>query len=279
MSVVLITLSAALFMQIGYFCWKITADRMKNTPPSQGGNLMRQYIQNPLWMTGMLSTSVGWLLFIKATNIGEISIVQPLMSAGDLFLVVVAIFYLKEKMTAQEWFGIALTIAGAFVLALEAKEIPTEKINYIPLGLFIAATLGLAIYLKISRHPMPAPEITLSLLVGLAFGEGALLTELLTSAESTFLTSTIWQQATSTINLAGVIAANAVGITLLQVAFRHGRAAIVIPAQLATANIIVLLGAHLIFSETINMPRLLGIGCIVVGTGLLYRLNKQEEQI
>ncbi len=277
MPVVLTTLTAALFMQIGYLCWKITADKMSGTEPQQGYKLMVQYATNPLWLSGMISTSIGWLLFIKATNIGEISIVQPLMSAGDLFLVIVAIFYLHEHLTNREWGGVILTIAGAFILALEAREIPTEQINYISLGIFIIIPIWLALYILKSTRPLLKSEITLSLLVGLAFGEGALLTELLTSSAIGFTNMTGAQQIVSIINLVAVIGANAAGIALIQVAFRHGRAAIVIPAQLATANIVVSVGANLIFSETINLSRLTGIGCIIIGTGLLYRLSEPEK--
>ena len=276
MNVVVVTLFAALFMQIGYFCWKITADKMADTSKFKNKNVILNYLYNPLWMSGMLATSIGWLLFVKATNIGEISIVQPLMSVGDLFLVIVAVFYLKERLNIKEWIGIMLTVLGAFVLAFEAKEILTEHINFIPLTFLILASFGIFLNFVIKRK-LPSSEIILSLLIGFAFGEGALLTELLTSSKNIFSEMSAWQISIVLINLLGVVFANICGIILMQIAFKKGRAAVIIPIQLAIANIVVVVGANLIFSEKINAIRLIGIFCIIVGTALLYRLNAKEK--
>ncbi len=49
-------------------------------------------------MLGFFLTVVGWLFFVKATDLGEVSIVQPLMSVGDIFVVLLAITFLHERL-------------------------------------------------------------------------------------------------------------------------------------------------------------------------------------
>jgi uncharacterized membrane protein len=64
--------------------------------------------------------------------------------------------------------------------------------------------------------------------------------------------------------LLAVIAANAVGLILLQAAFQRGRAAVVVPIQLALVNGLVLFGGALLFSEPLTPLRLVGVAVIIV---------------
>ncbi len=92
MTVVLTTLAATLLIQFGYFMWKLSAD---SAQPKIGGapawEVVRSLVSDWRWVSGFVATSMGWVLFVQATALGDISLVQPLMSAGDLLLVVMAV--------------------------------------------------------------------------------------------------------------------------------------------------------------------------------------------
>jgi uncharacterized membrane protein len=66
-----------------------------------------------------------------------------------------------------------------------------------------------------------------------------------------------------------VVLANVLGLVLLQAAFQRGRAAVVVPLQLAMANGITVLAGVMVFAEHITLLRGTGIVLIVVGTALL----------
>jgi len=274
MIVVFVTLMAAFLMQTGYFLWKIASYKLPIIGESPVKKVLYKFLTSPTWMLGMFCTFIGWLLFVKATDLGEVSVVQPLMSVGDLFLVIIAVTYLKERLNRREWVGLGLTIFGAVVLATEARVIQPLSIAWINFFGFLFLTVMMFIALLIFGKSAQRVEVALSVAVGLAFGTGAALTELLTAYLS--LTGKSLDSMAFFMNpiLPSMIAANIAGIALLQAAFQKGRAAVVIPVQLAIANSLVVLASVVIFSESITVIRLIGISFIIVGTGMLHRLNK-----
>jgi uncharacterized membrane protein len=269
MIVVLVTLAATFAIQLGYFLWKIAADDLPHIGTARGGAVMIAFVTNWKWMLGFGLTVIGWLFFVKATDLGEVSIVQPLMSVGDIFLVLLAITFLHERLGRVEWVGLALTVIGAVLLAFEATVIERVAIAWPRLVAFLAlcAAGWLAVFLAGRRGA--SSEVPLAIAVGIGFGAGAVLTKLMTAylmlggqqlESSAFLLNPI---------LPFMIAANVAGLALLQIAFQRGRASVIIPVQLAVANGLVVVAGALVFEEAIGLARIFGIGLIVAGTGAL----------
>jgi uncharacterized membrane protein len=97
------------------------------------------------------------------------------------------------------------------------------------------------------------------------------LTEALT-AQLTLRGQSVWSWATLTEPmLAAVIVANVLGLVLLQMAFQRGRAAVVVPLQLAITNFVAVGTGILVFAETISAARAIAIVLIVAGTAALQR--------
>lgn len=271
MVVVVITLLAAFFMQTGYLSWKVAADRLPKADKITMRSQILLFLTSPLWLFGMFATAIGWLLFIKATDLGELTIVQPLMSAGDMILaVLIATLYLGERLDKREWYGIVSIIIGAMVISAEAavkkpSGIDWQWTSYV---LLVTSILGSGAFFYSRKTAMK--EIPLSLAVGAAFGCGALLTKLLTA--KIYLTGKALGVLSVIADpiLAPVLAANLLGIALLLLAFQNGRAVVIIPVQLALTNGFVLVGASLMFSEAITAYRFIGMGLIVAGTALLH---------
>ncbi len=273
MVVVFVTLMAAFSMQTGYFLWKVASIKLPIIGENPIKKVIWAFLTSPRWILGMFCTFVGWLLFVKATDLGEVSIVQPLMSVGDLFLVIVAVTYLHERLNRREWIGLVLTIIGAVVLATEARVIEPLSIEWVSFVVFLFATgIGFIPLLFFGKGKQRG-EVILSVAVGLSFGLGAILTELLTASLSLGGKNLDLESFFMNPILPLMIAANIAGIVLLQVAFQKGRAAVVIPVQLSIANGLVVLASIIIFSESITVMRLVGISLIIAGTGMLYRLS------
>lgn len=278
MIVVLVALAATLAIQLGYFLWKLSADSLPRLGEASLGVTLRGFLGNGKWLAGTALTIVGWLLFIKASDLGEISIVQPLMSVGDLFLVLLAVVFLHERMTAGEWGGLFLTVLGAVILATEASVVAPEAIDWAQLTLLlvISPILGLVLFLAGTRGRNP--EVSLGIVVGVAFGIGSLLTELMTAYIS--IQGGVLESLDFLLNpiLPFMILANMVGLFLLQMAFQRGRAAVIVPVQLAMSNVIVLLGGMLVFSESLTWIRFLAIALIVAGTSWLQNASSHQTQ-
>lgn len=269
MIVVLVTLAATLAIQLGYFLWKIAADELPRVGTAPAGTVALAFVTNWKWLLGFVLTVVGWLFFVKATDLGEVSIVQPLMSVGDMFLVLLAITFLHERLGRVEWVGLALTVVGAVLLAVEATVIKQVAIAWPQLVAFLALCAAGWLALFLAGRRSARSEVPLAIAVGIGFGIGAVLTKLMTAylalggqqlESSAFLLNPI---------LPFMVAANVAGLALLQVAFQRGRASVIIPVQLAVANGLVVIAGALVFAEAIGPMRLLGICVIVAGTTAL----------
>lgn len=274
MKVVLITLTATFAIQLGYFLWKIAADSLPRIGEAGIGKIIRGFLFSWQWMLGLVATIVGWLFFIKATDLGDVSLVQPLMSIGDLFLVLLVVVFLHERLTKVEWIGLALTVVGAMCIASEAELIKPVSIDWFRLALFLViitvCLFGLLLRTKHARRP----EILLAISVGIGFGAGAVLTKLMTAYIA--LNGQELESMALLFNpiLPFMVAANVAGLALLQVAFQRGRAAVIIPVQLSVVNALAVVAGALVFLETISALRLSGIGFIVVGTVFLHRTGE-----
>jgi len=269
MLVVLTTLAATLLIQLGYFMWKISAEGQPQIGSAPARVVAKALVTDWRWMLGFASTSVGWVLFVQATALGDISLVQPLMSAGDLLLVVLAVVFLKERMARVEWAGVLLTVLGAVALAMEAEGSQVVAFDGMRLAVLLGVTLLLGAALLLANRRSRQPEVLLALVVGLCFGAGSILTKALTVASAGPGQSVMtWAVLLNPLLLA-VVLANVAGLVLLQAAFQRGRAAVVVPLQLAMANAVTVLAGVVVFAEHITLLRGAGIVLIVVGTTLL----------
>ncbi|MBY0414069.1 MAG: EamA family transporter [Bdellovibrionales bacterium] len=267
MIVIITTLLATFFIQLGYFSWKITADSL---PKFELKNFISHYVINWKWLLGFFATFIGWLLFIHATSIGAISIVQPLMSVGDVFLIFLAFVFLKEKVSKIEAQGLLLIILGAASLSLEAR---VESVKYLHWNytnfLCVLFVLVWVVLFKL-RERYEKKEIIYAFLIGISFGLGAALSKLMT----THLTLSGLGLGPMSVIINPIfpfmVLTNIVGIILLQLAFQVGRASIIVPIQLSVVNIVAVIFGVIVFDEKLLVSQILGIALISIGTLLLH---------
>ncbi len=277
MLVVLTTLAATLLIQVGYFLWKLSAEGQPKIGGAPAMAVAKALLTDWRWVLGFVATSVGWVLFVQATALGDISLVQPLMSAGDLMLVLMAVVFLKEHLVRIEWAGVLLTVLGAVALALEPEGAPVTGLDGMRLAVLLGITVIIAVALLLATRRARRPEMMLAVVVGLCFGAGSVLTKALT------VVSTAPGQSVMTLSLLlnplliAVVLANVAGLVLLQAAFQRGRAAVIVPLQLALANAVTVLAGVVVFAEHITLLRGSGILLIVVGTTLL-QLKPSSDQ-
>lgn len=270
MTVVLTTLAATLLIQLGFFLWKLSADGQPKIGRAPARHVVRALVTDWRWMLGFAASSVGWVLFIQATALGDISLVQPLMSAGDLLLVILAVVFLKERLVGIEWAGVLLTVLGAVALAWEAESSPVAAFGGVRLLVLLGFSVLAGCALLLANRRAHRPEVLLALVVGLCFGAGSVLTKAMTVEYSAPGRTVISWAILIDPLLPAVVLANVLGLVLLQAAFQRGRASVTVPLQLAMANAITALAGIVVFAEHITILRAVGIVVIIAGTALLH---------
>lgn len=272
----LIALLATLLLQMGYFMWKLAVDRQ---PTHQVGGRWPAAFALVLgwrWLLGLAMVVAGWLLFVQATSAGELSLIQPLMSAGDVVLVVMSVVLLRERLSRLEGLGIATTIGGAMLLASDASKVQATSYELGALLLLFGLAAAAVFASLWWSHRHARAEVGMALAVGLLFGAGATLTKVLAAQQAAIGVDVLSLQTLVNPTVAAVVAANVAGLVLLHVAFKIGRAAVVVPVQLAAASAFAVLAGGLAFNESITLWRASGVVVILVGTALLHAGQASE---
>ena len=66
-----------------------------------------------------LATGASWTCYFRALKVGDASKVAPVDKLSLLLVVVIAVIFLGERPSVQEWVGILMVGAGVMVLALK----------------------------------------------------------------------------------------------------------------------------------------------------------------
>ncbi len=276
MTVVVITVLATFLLQAGYLLWKISTDSLPKIGKDKPATVIKGFLSNPKWVIGYFATFIGWILLVKAMDLGEISLVQPLVSVGDVFLVTMAVVFLKEKLRTYEWLGLFLIMLGAISIATDVRESIVTVLNWSHIFIFVGVLItlwgALMLFKKWGRL-----EIILALVTGVSFGLGGVLTKVMTLylvANNQALES--WYFIFNPI-FPYMVLANVAGLIMLQMAFQNGRASVVVPVQLAVLNGISVLAGMLLFLESISIFRLFCVLLIITGTAVLQWVGSNKE--
>jgi len=69
-------------------------------------------------MGGVLLFGIGTVLFIPALKGGDLSILYPFVSLGYVWVSLLSVKFLGEKMNMTKWLGIGLIIAGVSFIGI-----------------------------------------------------------------------------------------------------------------------------------------------------------------
>ena len=80
-------------------------------------NLKKQ-ITNYNLIIGLVFYAIGTVLFIPALRGGELSVLYPLVATTYVWVSLLSVKFLKEKMNKYKWLGIAIIIIGVTFIGL-----------------------------------------------------------------------------------------------------------------------------------------------------------------
>ena len=66
-----------------------------------------------------LATGLSWMLYFRALQLGNVSMVSSVDKLSLPFAVILSIVFLSEHVGVQQWAGIALVTAGTFLIAVK----------------------------------------------------------------------------------------------------------------------------------------------------------------
>jgi transporter family protein len=64
-----------------------------------------------------LGTGASWLCYFRALKLGQAAQVAPIDKLSVVLVALFGVFFLGEKLTAPNWFGVAMIAAGALLVA------------------------------------------------------------------------------------------------------------------------------------------------------------------
>jgi transporter family protein len=67
-----------------------------------------------------LATGASWLCYFRALKLGDAARVAPLDKLSVVFVAVMGVLFLGEKLSMPNWIGIALIASGAVLVAYKA---------------------------------------------------------------------------------------------------------------------------------------------------------------
>tara|TARA_Y100000031_G_C7990390_1_gene278905 strand:+ start:191 stop:538 length:348 start_codon:yes stop_codon:yes gene_type:complete len=75
-------------------------------------------VKNPYFIGGVIFYGIGTVLFLPALKGGELSVLYPLVATIYIWVALLSMWLLGEKMNKFKWTSIALIILGIFFIGL-----------------------------------------------------------------------------------------------------------------------------------------------------------------
>lgn len=235
-------------------------------------SVFKQYLGNKIWLGGFLGDFAGAIFTAIALALAPVSTVQPIISAGVVFLVVFSYFYLGEEVIAREWIGVGMSVVGAIGIGLTMAASSKDKFNFQAAIIVVGIIVVLMVICEVLFRKGKWVEFSTGLQAGLGFALSA------TSMRTGMLLSQQHSQPLwAVVGIVGSIGLSSTGFFLQTRGLKGGRAV----AIGTFTNVFVLVTAVLLGLFVLNesMPtdptqwwiRISSFGVILLGTALMAK--------
>jgi len=246
--------------------------------------ILKALFTNRIWVGGQLVMAAGGGVFVYATSVGDISVIQPLSNTNGVVAVLIGILFLGERLSPTEAVAVLLLIGGAILVGFSSEARTAGEANQgmlLMLAVVTAAVLvaGFAAF-GLSGHGGRSALI-MAFASGIAFGLTNLFVKVVTEAskgggEAMRVNLEVITALLCSYQIYLLLAALLVGMVGYQLACSHGRIAVIQPVTTVFSNVLPITGGWLVFDEVMNTGKLAGIGIILAGT-ILLTLGRDES--
>ena len=101
---------ATLIGAFGSLCFKTGSDKLTRD--------IKKLLTNYRIMLGFLLYSISSIFFIIGLRGGELSVLYPLVAVGYVWICLLSIKFLKEKMNTWKWLGIIFIMVGVSLIGI-----------------------------------------------------------------------------------------------------------------------------------------------------------------
>ena len=233
------------------------------------------------WTVGWLVALGAWLLHVAALSLASLSLVQAVISAGLVFLAILAERFFGFKLGRRQWIGLLVTAIGLAILAL--TQAPTAHDHASTAALIavestVIAISGVLICASVRLERLdPRKGLVLATAAGALFGTSDIaIKHLVHPALGHFMLLVSPWTASALIAMVVAFFASARSLQL-------GPAIAVITFTSLTGNVVALLGGLLVFHDPIGdtplqiAGRIAAFGMVILGAALLPGRHRSIE--
>jgi drug/metabolite transporter (DMT)-like permease len=246
-------------------------------------NLARMLVTTPRWVAGFALIMTGLAAQLVALTRIPLTVAQPVLSSGIVFLLLLTVTFLGERLTSHEWTGLAGITAGVVcvVASLDSRTDTAGTGGDVLRVLMVAvpSTLaGLAVFRAAGRssgrHRRPAGDVPYGLAAGIVYGVAGMITKGLSASIDFHGPVAIARSALVSPYLYLFVPVTLAGFLVFQTALQRGRASIVAPVSSVISTLYTVVAGTLMFGEHLPSGALhLGLrlaGLAVITLALLW---------
>jgi len=243
---------------------------------------LRGLVTSSRWMAGLGASAAGWGLFAWALSFTPVSLARAIQGAGFVILALFSTAFLRYRLSAAEWTGVALVTGGVTVLGIAGRSpgavppsIDTAK-AFLGMGACLGAGAAAMILPRIRRLRVP-PVVAVSIAAGILLGLG----DAGTRAALLFLQRPgSW--APAGLSAAALVAFYVSGFLVLSRAYQHGGPVVVTAVSDLCARLAAIVMGLEALSEKLpaepgrQVLTVLGFAAILVGAVTLSRFTGEN---
>lgn len=267
-------LTASILLALGLLLMKSRGAALPEASRSNFLPAIGRWLRDPVWLAGMATQTLGYALYLIALSAAPVSMLAVMMQGGIAVFVILAAVVLRERASTREWFGIiGVIIAMLLLVASINGQNEDVSLDFRALHVVSILSIGIAI-LPFLIGRWRTQGLATAFAAGIAFGLGSLYAKIVTLLlENAKLPLAATLMADPWLYL--TIAANVVGLVLLQNSFHLARGIIAMPLSSACSNIVpiiggvVALGEMLPATQALATMRITAYALTIVSSGLL----------
>jgi drug/metabolite transporter (DMT)-like permease len=260
-------------------------------PPVRVGHPLRSatgLFRSRWFAVGWLVAVGAWALHVGALALAPLSIVQAVLSAGLVFLAVLAERYFGFRLGRRQWIGVVITAAGLAVIGLTQESQPGEPPGYALAALIsvectvLLLATGVAAMAGRLRVLQASEGLLLGAAAGALFGISDIALKFLTDAVQGGVLELIspWTFA--------ALAASVIAFYASARGLQVGPGVEVIALTSVAANLVAIVGGVLVFRDSIGTGavaisgRMIAFGLVIAGAALIpapHRVADRHDKL
>jgi drug/metabolite transporter (DMT)-like permease len=221
-----------------------------------------------------------------------LTVAQPVFASGIVFLLLLTMTVLGERLTSHEWTGLAGITAGVIcvVTSLDSRTDVVGTGGHVWRVLLVAipsTAAGLAVFVAASRsgrRGRPAGDATYGAAAGLVYGVAGMITKGLSASIDFHGPVAIVSSALASPYLYLLVPVTLAGFLVFQTALQRGRASIVAPVSSVISTLYTVVAGTLMFGERLPADtthltlRLTGLATITLALLWLPRKSRDDSR-